>query len=267
MPKDPSLQVLQAEPFNAQPPLAKLLTAAVRRPSCSSSAATAPIPQSTEADYRLEVDGLVERPLALSLADLRAASRRAETTATLQCAGNRRERADRGQGRSRASCPGAPRRSATPSGAASPLRECSPQPASDPRRSAPRRLPRPRRDRAARPPLQLRRLDPARQGAARRRCCWPTTMNGAAAAARPRRPAARGGAGLHRRPQRQVALAASPCRRSPPTTTSRPRPTGSSRRTSDRDTVDWDARADARRVAGQLGDLRAARRRELRPGR
>ena len=39
---------------------------------------------------RLIVDGLVERPLSLSLEDLRASSVR-ELVATLQCAGNRRD--------------------------------------------------------------------------------------------------------------------------------------------------------------------------------
>ena len=46
-----------------------------------------PPPQVEQADYRLEVVGLVERPLSLSLADLRAFTVREEMR-TLQCIGN-----------------------------------------------------------------------------------------------------------------------------------------------------------------------------------
>ncbi len=51
----------------------------------------AAIPRVETDTFRLRVDGLVERPLELTLADLRARFPRVEVVATLQCAGNRRE--------------------------------------------------------------------------------------------------------------------------------------------------------------------------------
>jgi DMSO/TMAO reductase YedYZ molybdopterin-dependent catalytic subunit len=44
-------------------------------------------PELDEADWRLEIAGLVERPLTLSLADLKARARQ-EVTCTLECSGN-----------------------------------------------------------------------------------------------------------------------------------------------------------------------------------
>jgi sulfite oxidase len=48
------------------------------------------VPQVDPETWRLTVDGLVERPLTLSLRDLRTRYSRDAVTATLQCAGNRR---------------------------------------------------------------------------------------------------------------------------------------------------------------------------------
>src|ERR1700743_1375720 len=48
------------------------------------------VPNVDLAAYRLTVGGMVGRPLSLSLADLRR-SPKLEVTATLQCAGNRRQ--------------------------------------------------------------------------------------------------------------------------------------------------------------------------------
>ena len=91
VPKDPSLEVLSAEPFDAQPPLGKLLAGPVTPLELFFVCTHAPIPRVVEDDYRLEVGGMVERPLRLRLADLRANFPEVEVTATLQCAGNRRE--------------------------------------------------------------------------------------------------------------------------------------------------------------------------------
>src|SRR5687767_1945267 len=44
-------------------------------------------PQLNESDWRLEISGLVERPLTLTLSDLKARARR-EVTFTLECSGN-----------------------------------------------------------------------------------------------------------------------------------------------------------------------------------
>jgi hypothetical protein len=125
-------------------------------------------------------------------------------------------------------------------------------------RGAPRRVPRPRRHRAARPPLQFWRLDPAREGDAPRGAAGRHDER-RAAAGDPRRAAASGGAGLHRRPQRQVALADHPAgaavRQLLP---DRGVPAFSTLdRTGERRLGD---RIDARRVAGQLGDLLPPRR-------
>lgn len=49
-----------------------------------------PVPRLTAADHRLVVDGLVERPLSLSLADLEAGFERVELASTIACAGQRR---------------------------------------------------------------------------------------------------------------------------------------------------------------------------------
>lgn len=51
----------------------------------------APIPEVDLATYRLQVEGRVDRPLVLSLEDLARRFERTEITATLQCAGNRRQ--------------------------------------------------------------------------------------------------------------------------------------------------------------------------------
>jgi sulfite oxidase len=91
VPKDPSLEVLSAEPFNAQPPLGRLLAGPVTPLELFFVRTHAPIPRVDEETYRLEVGGMVERPLRLRLADLRANFPEVEVTATLQCAGNRRE--------------------------------------------------------------------------------------------------------------------------------------------------------------------------------
>ncbi|WP_243274281.1 sulfite oxidase [Streptomyces albus subsp. chlorinus] len=82
--------VHEREPFNAEPPrgalgeeeLTPLDTFYVRNHG--------PVPALDPAAWRLTVDGLVERPLELSLDALRERFEEAEVVATLQCAGNRR---------------------------------------------------------------------------------------------------------------------------------------------------------------------------------
>jgi sulfite oxidase len=83
------LEVLSAEPFNAQPPLGKLL-APVTPTELFFVRTHAPIPRVSEEEYRLEIGGMVARPLRLRLADIVANFPLVEITATLQCAGNRR---------------------------------------------------------------------------------------------------------------------------------------------------------------------------------
>ena len=93
--KHEGMTVYRGDPFNAGPPL-EALRAAFETPTelffARNHAARnhAPVPDIAAADWRLEVDGRVARPLRLSLADLARDFPRAERAATLQCAGNRR---------------------------------------------------------------------------------------------------------------------------------------------------------------------------------
>ena len=87
--KRDDLIVHEQEPFNAETDLASLL--------CAVTATDAfyvrdhgDVPEPDPDAWRLEVDGLVERRLSLSLRTLQEAFAEHEETATLQCAGNRR---------------------------------------------------------------------------------------------------------------------------------------------------------------------------------
>src|SRR4051794_22695800 len=85
----PRLRVRQEDPLNAEPEPGALI-ASFRTPNDLFFIRNhGDIPRVDPGTYRLTVDGLVERPLSLSLDDLR---RFAQVTvgATLQCAGNRR---------------------------------------------------------------------------------------------------------------------------------------------------------------------------------
>jgi len=88
--KDPSLEVLSTEPFKAQSPLGRLVDAAITPRELFYVCTHAPIPDVGEETFRLEVSGMVERPLRLRLADLQANFPEVEVTATLQSAANRR---------------------------------------------------------------------------------------------------------------------------------------------------------------------------------
>jgi sulfite oxidase len=88
--KDPSLEVLSHEPLNAQPPLSRLGESAVTPLELFFVRTHAAVPALDEAGWRLEIGGMVQRPLRLRLADLKALFPETEVTATLQCAGNRR---------------------------------------------------------------------------------------------------------------------------------------------------------------------------------
>jgi len=89
--KDASLVVRQRDPFNAEPPLEALVERALTPPGLFFVRSHAPVPTIDSEGFRLEVDGLVERPLRLSLAELEGNFPRETVTAALQCAGNRRE--------------------------------------------------------------------------------------------------------------------------------------------------------------------------------
>jgi sulfite oxidase len=81
--------VHERDPFNAESPRAAL---GDRQTAVDAfySRNHGPIPRIDGPSWRLAVDGLVERPLTLSMGELRARFPEADVEATLQCAGNRR---------------------------------------------------------------------------------------------------------------------------------------------------------------------------------
>jgi sulfite oxidase len=87
--KDPRLLVRQESPFNGGPPPEAMRRDFVTPAELFFVRNHGEVPTVDPAAFRLEVKGDVERPLALSLAEL-AAFPRHEVTATIQCAGNRR---------------------------------------------------------------------------------------------------------------------------------------------------------------------------------
>ncbi len=88
---DPELLVRQEEPFNAEPPLHRLTERFLTPNSRFFVRNHAPVPRIEPESYRLKVGGLVERELALSMEELREEFDPVSVTATLQCAGNRRD--------------------------------------------------------------------------------------------------------------------------------------------------------------------------------
>src|SRR2546428_10587953 len=89
--KSRGLRTLGSGPFNGGPPLEALVTRTVTPVNLFFVRSHGPIPHIEAKTYRLEVGGLVERPLKLSLADLRARFPRARVDAAIECAGNRRQ--------------------------------------------------------------------------------------------------------------------------------------------------------------------------------
>jgi sulfite oxidase len=87
--KRDDLLVHEEEPFNAETGLAAL-TDPVTDTDAFYVRGHGPVPEIDPVQWRLRVDGMVERELSLSLQTLREAFRERTVTATLQCAGNRR---------------------------------------------------------------------------------------------------------------------------------------------------------------------------------
>lgn len=88
--KHPDFRVKEVLPFNGEPPLSLLRQSWITPTRQFFSRNHAPIPQVDPAAYRLEISGLVERPLLLSLGALKEHFSSYTVTAALQCAGNRR---------------------------------------------------------------------------------------------------------------------------------------------------------------------------------
>jgi sulfite oxidase len=83
--------VKQGEPFNAGPP-PKLLSRSYITPTKLFFVRNhGDVPEVNTDSYRLEVNGEILRPLSLSLGEIKNNFERVEVSATLQCAGNRRE--------------------------------------------------------------------------------------------------------------------------------------------------------------------------------
>ncbi len=83
------LLVHSKSPMNAEPPLADLVKSWVTPVESFFIRSHGNTPQVDETGYRLSVEGLVESPLSLSLAEL-ARFEQHSVTATITCAGNRR---------------------------------------------------------------------------------------------------------------------------------------------------------------------------------
>lgn len=88
--KSPRLHVRSEEPFNGGPPPELQAESFVTPLDLFFVRNHAPVPRVDRDAFRLTVEGLVERPLELSLADLAGRFERREVAATLVCAGQRR---------------------------------------------------------------------------------------------------------------------------------------------------------------------------------
>nr|WP_232295322.1 sulfite oxidase [Parafrankia sp. EUN1f] len=88
--KRDDMVVHEWEPFNAEPPPGVLAEAPITPVEAFYSRNHGPVPDTDRDSWRLAVAGLVDRPLSLSLSDLRRDFEPCTLAVTLQCAGNRR---------------------------------------------------------------------------------------------------------------------------------------------------------------------------------
>src|SRR5687768_14216134 len=89
--KHPDLVVRQVDPFNAGPPPKLLNRSYITPTELFFVRSHGEVPEVDVDSYRLEINGRVLQPLSLSLADIKNNFERVNISATLQCAGNRRE--------------------------------------------------------------------------------------------------------------------------------------------------------------------------------
>jgi sulfite oxidase len=82
--------VYGTEPYNAEAPRPALAACALTPIETFYARNHGPIPDIDPGEWRVELAGLLDRPLTLSLAELRAGFEHREVIATVQCAGNRR---------------------------------------------------------------------------------------------------------------------------------------------------------------------------------
>ena len=90
-----TLEVHSVDPMCAGPDVEALVEEYVTPTELHYIRDHGPVPAIDLDDYLLIVDGLVRQPMSLSLAELKDRFARHEITATLQCAGNRRDELDR----------------------------------------------------------------------------------------------------------------------------------------------------------------------------
>src|SRR5205823_2142312 len=90
MDKDPNLIIHTTHPTNAEPPLEKLQENFITPYEEFYIRNHGEIPEIDAKKFRLQVNGMVERELILSLDDLKNNFQKRTVMATLQCAGNRR---------------------------------------------------------------------------------------------------------------------------------------------------------------------------------
>ncbi|KAJ6800115.1 sulfite oxidase [Iris pallida] len=89
-PRHPSLKINSKEPFNAEPQRTALVTSYITPVDLFYKRNHGPIPVVDDIErFRVSIGGLVEKPIQLSMDDLRKLPKY-NVTATLQCAGNRR---------------------------------------------------------------------------------------------------------------------------------------------------------------------------------
>ena len=88
--KSDDLVVRSQDPYNAEPPLAQLVAAAITSTEHFYVRNHGPMPKLEAGQLRLNIVGLVERQVRLTLDELRGRFADEEIAATLTCAGNRR---------------------------------------------------------------------------------------------------------------------------------------------------------------------------------
>lgn len=82
--------VHEQDPYNAEPSRSALAGRMITPVNAFYSRNHGPIPDVDASGWRLRIDGLVDTPLDLGLADLRSGFRQQDIVATMQCAGARR---------------------------------------------------------------------------------------------------------------------------------------------------------------------------------
>ena len=80
----------QSEPYNAEPALPHLVADAITPVKHFYVRSHGPVPKVAADGFRLRIEGLINKPLELSLDELRQRFKPLTVTATLTCAGNRR---------------------------------------------------------------------------------------------------------------------------------------------------------------------------------